>query len=288
MKTKKYLLIGAAVAAIAGLTAASQATGQGHPVCAPAVCNSQSDPTQPQVQCGTKDGCPVCVDVLPSTTDIGSGSCQFQWNIYNLGTTSTQTAVAYECTPGTAATGANFCGVGSSVLDNAFKDIFQLDSVNATVSTAPPTPRTFSYTINSACAQRGPNDLVVKPGIDSVKTCNGPIEGFGTTNTNATTTACQIQQLGDSECQIQTCFTRGTGNNLIDYTIQEFPAPAPGAAKCDISAQLPLGGGALSGVTDIPDGTIIKFGANSCYQVTYQRKTTWVATAPTTVCPPTT
>jgi len=87
MTAKKYLLIGAAVAAIAGLTAVGEVSATNPPpVCTPTVCNSQTHATQPQVQCGTKNGCPVCVNVLPSTpVDTGS-SCQFEWKVFNIGT----------------------------------------------------------------------------------------------------------------------------------------------------------------------------------------------------------
>lgn len=287
MTTKKYLLIGAAVAAIAGLTGAGEVLADGSPPpppCTVTACNL--NPAVPQVQCGTYNSCPICVDILPVATPIGTGdSCKFDWNIYIQQSPSTisKTAIAYECTPGIRATGANgaACGAGSgSAVGNAFKGIFQLDSVNSTV-----TAGKISYQINSACAQRGPNDVMVKPASDSVKTCNGPIEGFGSTNTFATTTGCQEQDLGDSGCRIKTCFVRGTGNNIISYEITALNE------NCTVGAQQPLGGGLNInglGVTDIPDGTIMKFGTSSCYQVTYQRKTTWVATAPTTVCPPTT
>ena len=285
MTAKKYLLIGAAVAAIAGLTAVGEVSATNPPpVCTPTVCNSQTHATQPQVQCGTKNGCPVCVNVLPSTpVDTGS-SCQFEWKVFNIGTSSfNKAAVAYECTPGTAATSplANGCGVGnssSSYPAKVFKGIFQLDSVSITPVVNTGFSR-IAYTINNSCADRGPNDVVLKYG-DDTKTCNGPIEGFGATNTFATTTGCQEQSLGDSGCTIKTCFVRDARNNIISYEI------TPVSGNCTVGVQGELGGGVIPGVTDIPDGTIIKIGTNSCYQVTYKRKTTWIATETGEICPP--
>jgi hypothetical protein len=271
MTAKKYLLICAVVAAIAGLMAAGEVLA----ACAPAACNAQTHPTQPQVQCGIINECPICVDVIPSTPIDDGSSCKFQWNVYNLIPNST-TAIAYECTTGKAATNANGCGVGSSLLSNAFKGIFQLDSVNAPATTGE--PRKISYQINESCAQQGPNDLVVKPGTAALRTCSGPITGFGNTNTFATTTGCQTQELGNSGCQIQTCFTRGAGNIIISHDITII------GGSCTIAVnQGPL----PAGVSDIPDGTVLKFGTTSCFQVTYQRKTTWVSTGGS-ICPPTT
>jgi hypothetical protein len=287
MTAKKYLLIGTAVAAIAGLTAVGEVLAQSSkhssppPVCSPAVCNSQIHATQPQVQCGTKNGCPVCVDILPSTPIDTGTSCKFQWNVYNLNTSSfSKAAIAYECTPGIFATGANGCGIGnnsSSYPANKFKGIFQLDSVNAAITVG--NPSTIAYTINNSCADRGPNDAVLKYG-DDAKTCTGPIQGFGQTNTFASTASCQIQQLGSSDCQIQTCFTYGAGNALLSAVITKV------GGTCTINPTASTG--LPFGQTDVPDGTIIKYGTNSCYQITYRRKTTWVATDPDTIstCPP--
>jgi hypothetical protein len=286
MTAKKYLLICTAVAAIAELTVSGEvlANGSKHssppPVCNPTVCNSQTHATQPQVQCGTKNGCPVCVDVLPSTPIDTGTSCKFQWNVYNVASPSlNKAAIAYQCTPGIAATSpvANGCGIGnssSSYPAKAFRGIFQLDSVSIT-----PVGNTIAYTINNSCADRGPNDVVLKYG-DDVKTCTGPIQGYGQTNTFASTAACQVQQLGSGNCFIKTCFTYGAGNQIIDYTI----APEPGSS-CTVAVNK---GPLPAGVTDIPDGTIIKFGTTSCFQLTYRRKTSWVATDPDTAstCPP--
>jgi hypothetical protein len=110
--------------------------------------------------------------------------------------------------------------------------------------------------------------------------CNGSVIGYGITNFNQTLVACQEQVLGDSDCRIKTCFTYGAGNLITGHEITVV------GGSCNITVpQGPL----PTGVTDIPDGTIIKFGTTSCYQVTYQRKTTWVATSPdtTATCPPT-
>jgi hypothetical protein len=67
--------------------------------------------------------------------------------------------------------------------------------------------------------------------------------------------------------------------NVVDHTVEIV------GGSCNITLLKGTLGGGISGVTDIPDGTVLKFGTSSCYQVTYQRKTTWISTVPTTVCP---
>jgi hypothetical protein len=275
MRAKKYLLICAVAAAIGGLTAVGEVLA----ACSPAACNAQTHPTQPQVQCGTRNGCPVCLDISPTATE-SAGSCTFSWNVFYNAEINPRVAVAYQCTDGVAATSpaANGCGVGGTSVGGAFKGIFQLDSV--TVAATTPTARKIAYTINSSCAERGTNDAIFKwpDSSSSPQTCTGPIEGFGATNTFATTTGCQTQELGNSGCQIQTCFTRGAGNNIISHDITII------GGSCTIAvSQGPL----PAGTSDIPDGTIIKFGTTSCFQVTYQKKTTWISTGvPLSICPP--
>jgi len=280
MTAKKYFLIGAAVAAIAGLTAVGELFAAS--ACTPATCNYTT-----QVQCGTRNGCPVCVDIFPTKTVAPDGQCTFDWRTFNTGNAA-QAAIAYQCTLGIAATTptAQGCGVGTNF---AFSGNWATDSVlltaNTTCSDAPNCSR-MQYTIPS-CSE-GINSVAFKfgsttnycTGDPNVPNSSGAIVGYGITNLNQTLVSCQEQVLGDSDCRIKTCFTYGAGNLITGHEITVV------GGSCEIT----LNQGPLPvGVTDIPDGTIIKFGTTSCYQVTFLRKTTWVATSPdtTATCPPT-
>ena len=269
MIAKKYFLIGAAVAAIAGLTAVGELFAAS--ACIPAVCDPNT-----QVQCGLRNGCPVCANVLPTKTVEADGQCTFEWTTQNTGNAA-QAAVAYQCTPGIATTNptAQGCGLGTNF---AFQGNWLTDSVlvtsNSTCSDSPNCSR-IQYTIPS-CSE-GINSLAFKFG-STTNYCDGSVIGYGITNFNQTLVACQEQVLGNSDCRIKTCFTYGAANLITGHEITVVSG-----TSCNITIDqgpLPVG------VTDIPDGTIIKFGTSSCYQVTYQRKTTWVSTDGS-ICPPT-
>jgi hypothetical protein len=265
MLTRKCLLLCVAVVAIAALLTATEVL---------AACLAS------QVKCGTVKGVDVCVDISPTATNNPDGSCTFQWSVFNAGTIG-QTAIAYECSfPPTRATNplANGCGVGSF----AFQGANQLDSVtitqNSSCSNQQSNCQRVGYTINSPCAQRGPNDVVFKFG-NTLQTCSGSVEGFGITNTFETTVDCQVQALGDSGCEITTCFVRGNGNRIIDY---DTDVTKGSCVKTLNKAPLSTFPG---NPTDVPDGTVLKFGNNSCYPVTYNRQTTWISSGGS-ICPP--
>lgn len=267
MLKRKCLLSCVAVVAIAALLTASEVLAGGS--------SGGQTCLSSQVKCGA-----VCLDIFPTATDNPNGSCTYQWNVFNAGT-SAQVAIGYECSDPTKATNANGCGVGNNF---AFKGIFQLDSVtitpNPNCSTAPNCQR-IGYTINSSCAQRGSNDVIFKFG-NVPTTCNGPIEGYGTTNTFETTVSDTTQALGDSGCEITTTFVRGAGNRVIDYTVSLTTNPGN---TCTITQnKVPLSSFPGS-PTNVPDGTVIKFGQESCYSYTYNGKLTWVSSGGS-ICPP--
>jgi hypothetical protein len=231
-----------------------------------------------QVQCGTVKGNDVCLDINPTVTENIDGTCTYTWNVFNA-TTSASAAIGYQCAePEIAATDpeANRCGVGSNF--GPFKGVHQLDSVTITADPNCSNPQgncqRLQYTINE-CSRRGANDVLFKFG-NNIVGCTGSVTGFGDTNIHQSSTRCITQALAGSTCVIETCFEMGAGNRIVSYDTSIIA----GEDECEITLyKAPVSEafpGSAEAASHVPDGTLIKFGTDSCYCTTYLQQTTCI------------
>ncbi len=235
MKTKTRLLLCAAAIIIYALTAAGEilADDDCPKVVSPCGLN--------QVTCGKRNCLNVCVNIFPTTADGPGGSCTFTWGVTNVGGTSNKpanVAVAYECTPGVNATGSESiaCGAGISAVGNAFKNIFQLDSVKLGPFMTNVT--NLSYTINASCAVRGPNDVAFKFGSSSAQSCNGAIEGFGSANVFAPSVATECVRLGENGSMLVTRGPNSCATGKVKVFGGNTNCTAPTFTEVDVTATI--------------------------------------------------